>query len=509
MRHGSIQRSPFRRAQPELDIGPRSIVRGSASVAVFRAAEVVLILGVAVLISRGHWIVAAGFLLIVWLGVVGLLADAQLVWILATAVLLQVPLGNVGPIPSLQLVELVVPLLLFAFVVRRHLTHERVSVAKPILQTWGPARAIHLPVALFATVVVMNFIRSKYLLPEVIPAGVNRAFYGYGVALGVYYLIYKTLASGTVAFPTLFRFLFRMSVLLSGVGVGAVLLNLPLNFGSLRYSVYDYATGGVRVGFLETFGTVGLALVCVGTVRHRLLAGFLFAAALVTSGGRATAVGVAVAIVLYLSVTRRGLWLIALAGVILGLAFAMPTLQRHAQVQRLTDINSKSFEADGRKFIYEKSYAAFRAHPLFGTGVGVPIVVPTPDPALSAFYEAQLSVGGHGTYAALMKNFGLSGLLPFTAILVAALWRLGRLARSSNSAGFFFIALATQAVASIAGGNGSDPFFFFVLAGAAAVVASASRSQVTSVAAGDGVNRMPAAWREAGSRRSAQSSVET
>ena len=145
-------------------------------------------------------------------------------------------------------------------------------------------------------------------------------------------------------------------------------------------------------------------------------------------------------------------------------------------MQRLSQLNQQEFSSDGRLYIYNQSLHAFASEPLVGTGVGVPVSVSSPDPKVAAFYEAQLEVGGHATYMALLKNFGLLGFLPFVAAVLIALVSLAPLTRSEPAAGFFFILLAGEVVSMFAGGNGSDPVYFFALAGGSAVLASRRRA---------------------------------
>jgi hypothetical protein len=388
---------------------------------------------------------------------------------LAVAALLQPPLGDIGPFPEVQAAEVLVPLVLgiagYRWISRSLESADRLSRTRS-----RAARPVHLAVAAYGLVLLANLVRTKFYLPAR-SAGVDRAYYAYGIGLGMYVLMYYALVVERVDLDWLLGLIFKLSVFVCVVGVGSVALGLPLNFGNLRYSVYDYGTGAVRVGFLEAFGTAGLALVLLRQMRYRVPAGLLFVVALVASGGRAAVLGAAVGVALYLLLTRRGL-VIVVAVTLLGVAATLvPAFSQNAQVQRLSNVNSQEFQADGRTFIYDESIRGFKSNPLFGTGLGVPKLVSAPDRATAEFYEGQLEVGGHATYVSLLKNFGLAGVVPFVAALLLVLWRLGRRVRTSAPAAFFFMLLGAQLVSLWAGGNGSDPVYFFLLAGGAATLA--------------------------------------
>jgi len=434
--------------------------------AAMAAASVIMSLTAAYMIAMGQGLALLGLAALAGVSLVGILGERALVVVLVVATLLQPPLGDIV-LPELQLAEVVVPILLVATLLRMTSIERR--QAEP-----SSARLVHAAIAFYALVIVANVVRSKWLLPAVIPAGVNRTFYGYFVGLGVYALVYLILTRRPL-FNTLFHVILILATLMTMIGIGAAVAHVPLNFGNLRYSVYDYSTGATRVGFLETFGITGLALVITRPMRFRLILGLLFATGLIISGGRSAAIGALVATVAYTLIARRGRAVIAVAVLIAMFALTIPSVRTLPQVQRLTQINQKEFASDGRLLIYGESYRAFRKHPVFGTGVGVPAVVASDDRRVSAFYEEQLEIGGHGTYAALLKNFGLSGLVPFAIALLATLWGLATSMHRSPVSGFFFILLIAEAVSAIAGGRGDDPVYYLALGGAAAWLASRAR----------------------------------
>jgi O-antigen ligase len=421
------------------------------------------------LVSRGHGLVVVAVLVVTTALIVAtLVTDFVLAAVLVGAALLAPPLGNLAGIPNITLLELLVPLLLVVLVFRAA-THWPTSPTTTRATQPAYGRAIHVAVGLYALVLAFNYLRSKYLLGSVV-AGVNRSYYGYFTALAAYLLFSRFFTAPAWDWSRLFRCLFWLLLIVTSVGLVAVLLKLPVSLGNPRYSINDVESGAVRIGFLETLGTAGLALVLTRKTPLRLPAGLLFAAALFESGGRTAVVGAALAIGVYLAITRRpGRVVAAIVSVAL-LAVAIPSVATNPQVERLAQVNQNEFSSDGRQYIYDQSISAFASSPIVGTGVGVPVTVYAARPGLAAFYETQLELGGHATYAALLKDFGLLGFLPFIAAALIALTSLASRTRADPTAGFFFILLASSLVNMFVSGNGSDPVYFFALAGGATVL---------------------------------------
>jgi hypothetical protein len=381
--------------------------------------------------------------------------------LLAAAALYQGPLGNIGPMPAVTLAEIVTPaaVVVMLVVARRH----------EVRSDW---HAIDKAVGVFAVVLAFNFVRSKYLLTT-ISNGVDRAFYDYAVAIGIYVATRITLKQRQLDTSHLVRLLYPLCAAAALAGLAIVWFHVPLNLGNLRYSVHPYSTGAVRAGFLEAFGAVGAAIVLTHPVRYRVAGLALFGAALVVSGGRAAAAGVAVAALVYAALVARktvgavSVGALVAAFVVPAAIWSWPLIHHQPQVERLASINASSFHGDGRGLIYSESFASFERHPAIGTGFGVrSYFVPSGDqaeiPGVVNFYREQLELGGHATYATLLKTFGLAGLVPFVAALMLALISAAR--ARSRAGGFFFVLLGTQAIALIAGGDGNDPLYFFLLA---------------------------------------------
>jgi O-Antigen ligase len=425
------------------------------------------------LASRGQLLFPSSILGLTAILGATLVSNTVLAALLVVAVLLQAPLGNLGGVPYVQLDEILVPALLLVLALRVFSHNVSGTFSHAGSAVSGRARAINIAVGIYALVIALNYLRSKYLLPSEV-VGTKRAFYDYFVALGTYLIFYLLFVSPAMQWQPFLRFVYWSSIVISMVGLATVLLHLPVNFGDLRYSVYDLSSGAVRAGFLETIGIVGIALVVTMKFRFRLPAGILFASALVASGGRTAVVGTVVAVAIYLVITRRSWQLLAISIIALLLAVTVPGIQSSPQVQRLSRLNQTEFAGAGRLLMYDRGLEDFASHPLVGTGIGLPAYVETPEPTVTAFYEAQLEVGGHTTYTSLLKNVGLLGFLPFMAAMVVAL--LGLIVRvrfeSDSLSAFFVVLLLAEIVSMLASGNGSDPVYFFALAGGSAVLAS-------------------------------------
>jgi hypothetical protein len=460
------------------------VLRWRWDVAGFVLGVVAVCLGCGLFVSRGNWIVPAGLMVVAGVTMAGFTAGRSGLVLLTVAALLQPPLGNLGPIANVKPAEIVVPLLLLGVGLKTFIGQgggaERDVHAEDRL-----ARMVHLAVGTYATVIVANVARSEFFLSA---AHALRPLYAYIVACGVYLLAYIILKRPGNWIPILFSFLLWMAAIICLIGVAAVALQLPLNFGSLTFSVYDYTSGAVRVGFLGTFGSIGLALAVVGVGgRIRMPGAFLFGAAVILSGGRADAVGIVFGILLYLIVTRRAWPLLVTA--LIGLSFVslLPTLETYPQVQRLTDISQSAVTTNDRGPFLGAALQEFARHPLFGTGMGVPAAenIGT-TPAAVEFNKEQLEYGGQATYHSLLKLFGLAGFLPFVGALVATLWGLARVARPNSAAGFFFVFVAAQTVSMVAGGDGSQAQWFFALGGGAAVLALSGGKPTAQAHAVDG-----------------------
>lgn len=399
------------------------------------------------------------------------LDDLVLASILLLAALLGLPVAGIAGVAEIRLIEFATPFVLLVLGLSS-VTRPRPGTADRMRRGFAEsgARLVNVGVLLFGVAVALNLFRSKYL-QEATTSGTARTFYDYLVALGIYIAVYTLLKGAREkSLMKLVRFLYWFSAAACVIGVIAVALELPLDLGSLRYSVFNYESGAVRVGFLETFGILGLSIALAVNVRFRLAGGCLFAAALVASGGRAATVGMAVAAILYYVATQRS-WRVMALSVAAALVLALaPQVLSNAQVERISDINRSALAENERLFLYEESLRQFADHPVVGTGVGVPSNVSNANPDRAEFYNSELETGGHATYTSLLKNFGLVGFLPFVFALLYAVAKLWRRTRDDALAAFFFLFLIAEAIGMVAGSNGSDPVFFFALAGSAAML---------------------------------------
>lgn len=439
--------------------------RGAAAFTGAAALPAIVAVGFAVADGRA-WMVMASTAA-AGIAVVALNGRASLLVLVATIALLQMPLGNIGSIPRLQLAELTILPLAGLLAPRIVSALRRESPA-------DGARSIHVLIAIYGVVVIGNFIRTKLFMTDV-GIGVNRAFYAYLVALAVYAIAYTAARQPPHIVERGLRVLYVLVSIVCVLSVIDVLLGGHLNLGNLRYSVYDYSTGAVRVGFLEIFGMLGLALSIALVHRHTLPAATFFAGAVAVSGGRSAAAGVVFGIVVLLLMKRRHLAVmgVAITAVVLGVAAPM-ALRNNPQIQRLTDINRSAFNTNQRALVFRESLRDFESHPIAGTGVGVWSPVGAPDPATLAFYRTTLQLGGHGTYISLLKNMGLLGFTPFVLALVLVLWRLARAAPQDPLAAGLLVGLVAESVALVSSGAGADPFYFLIL-GMAVAATSAYR----------------------------------
>jgi hypothetical protein len=397
----------------------------------------------------------------------GSLSQQALVGIIVVVTLFDPPLGHVGPIGNVTVGQLLLPFFLLISAMR---FGARLGVpGRPPSRDEQAVRLIHGLVVFFVAVLFMNYVRSKYVLDDAV--AFKQTFLGYFGAICTYGFVYSMLATRRVSFHPMFRVILVAAVVASCVGLAAVAFGLPLNLGSLRYSVRDYAAGAVRIGFLEAVGIAGLALVATRERRYWPVLGLLFSAAMVASGGRTASIGAIVALVAYLILLGRWRHLALVGGVGLLILLAFPQIGASPQAQRLSDVNGGTLVKNGRAFVYSESWEAFQRHPLSGTGVGVPFPVYANRQEYADFYRSTLQYGGHGSYTSLLKNFGLLGFLPFALAPLIALLALARRVRQNTAAGFFFILLTAQVVTAITGGNGSYPVYWFALAGATASLA--------------------------------------
>jgi hypothetical protein len=448
------------------------------------AVGAVLCVVTGLLVAHDDTGVLLGMLIIVALVAVGARDGRLLLVSVLLASLLHFPIGNFRAIANVQIAEVAAPFLLGGFLLRASLRRVTRSATAAGLEarncrrgTSEPNRArwLHRAVFVYGLVIVANLLRSALLLNT---SHAWRPMYAYLVGLSVYFLAYRGLWRGTEPKSAdrvrlLLSAGYALSVFVCALGVLAVLLHLPLNLGNLRFSVYSLSSGAVRVGFLDTFGSMGLALAIAGVGgRTRFPAGLLFAAAVVASGGRSAAIGITLGILAYLILSRRTGALVFVAVLVsLVTIVAFPSIQNTPQLRRLTDVSQSAVSSDQRAPFLSEALREFRRRPLIGTGMGVPSsAVLGTTWAEVTFNRQQLEYGGQATYHSLLKLFGLAGFLPFVAALIFAVTGLGRRVRRSVPAAFLFMFAVAQTVSMIAGGDGSDPQWFFTLGAAAALL---------------------------------------
>ena len=424
---------------------------------------------IGLLISRGSWLTLVILLIPLAVALAIGLSVNMLAALLAIAAMFQIPLVGVGGPFDLGLTEIVVPSILALMVMQRLVASHPGYLSDVHGSTPGRLpRAIHLAVGAYGLVLILNLVRSKYVMATPVP--VNHAFYEYlVVAIGTYAAACICFTSPDFDWRRFLGFLYYLALIVCIVGLVSLILHLSLNLGNPRYSVRSTTSGAVRIGFLDTFGLVGFALAVTAGGRLRSLSSLLFLAALVASGGRSVLVGALIAAAIYLVATRRSWQLVAAVSLAVLLALLIPTIRKSAQAERLSQVNPATFAKDRRQFLYDSALDSLSQRPVLGTGVGAPVSLVGLEPELAEFYEMQLELGGHATYATLLKNLGLLGLLPFLAALALGLTRCLSLKKAEPAVGFFLIVMIAKAISMIVEGAGADPLYFMALAGAASV----------------------------------------
>lgn len=434
-----------------------------------------LAVGSGLAVATGYGLIAAGCLVISFGIAAALQRPGWTLMVIAAGLMLAVPLADVGPIEDVRLEEVLIPLAAAALVIRLSVSVRSVDGLDVDVRT----KAMHACIAVFGLVLAFNALRTAFLLADVVEDGPLRAYVGYALAILLYFVTYSALRRKALASESLIRSLYWVAFVLSATGLLALALGLPLDLGSLRFSIYDYSSGAVRIGFLETVAMIGIGCLITGQVKSNLFHWLVFASALVMSGGRTAFIGVLVASVVYLSLTIRGrIWIAAVCVAGTLAVVVVPSLASQVQVERVTNVDAGAFDEAGRLQLYDAAWETFLEQPVLGSGLGVPATVYNSSVEEREYYEAQLEVGGHGTYASVLKNFGLVGLVPFVFLLAVPLIGLGKRVRAvrGGSGSFVFFILVTQTVAMVSGGNGSDPLLFLSLGWAAHLLTSPMRS---------------------------------
>lgn len=434
-------------------------------------AGVCVLLGLLVTVSVKIALAATVAIAVIAAGAVG---SAIPFWLLVVGIVYQAPIGSFSRLTDMLLVEAVVPLSAVGVLLYRSTLGQTEPLSHRLAHFAPGSRWVRLGVVAYTAVILIEAARVYLAHSYAYAPGTNRDFYDYAIAIGCYALAAHYFARGV----TVERFvviLFRLSLLVTVVGLVATMAHLPLYLGNLRYSVYNFTSGAVRVGFLEDVSIFGLAAVAAGisdlrTPAAKWASGIVFAAGLYLSGGRAAAIGLVGAVALWLLLAKGVKFFFLTAAIAVALFFAAPALSTIPQVQRLTNVNAAQLSADGRTLLYHDQLQAFYANPIIGTGVGVPANVVAATPQESQFYNAQLEDGGHTTYTSLLKNMGLAGFLPYMLALAAVLVGLLSRMRRDRLASFLFISILALAIAQFGGGNGSDPAYFVVLAAGAALL---------------------------------------
>jgi O-antigen ligase len=421
--------------------------------------------------------------LLVFLGF--LLNPQRWFWVIPVAIVLTpLKLGDFAGAPDLSGKEIMVPLFLLALLVRLFAKKGSIDVLSPRHNT------LSFFIFFFFAVVFANYLRHPLMPANLLGLGSEvggfRSYYEYFLGIGAYILIlyygykYKKVLYNTI------RLLLFLSTVMCVIGISMYIGEFSF-FGiqSLVWSVHEYSYGAVRIGFIGTFGQLGLLLLLSNAFSFRwrfgrYLLGLLFITSLFLSGGRAVLVGSLAAVAGWLFLRRRYLLVtcttIAMVAGYLSLSMITSSVW-HPQLLRLTNVSSLQEGDISRYYTYQYAIADFLDHPLFGTGLGESPDIPAELLGRYPTLETNLRMGGHATYAAILKNFGLVGTVPYLAILIIAFvacfkaanrgvfdsmrdLNLRRIPQVAVFLGSYVVAYSVQ---TIAGGHAASTLFYFLI----------------------------------------------
>lgn len=288
----------------------------------------------------------------------------------------------------------------------------------------------------------------------------------------------------------------RPRMLVAGLGMGIVALASVRLFEVVVYGNWGAWTGtrfmtqneyGIQ---FSVFGPYALALpmLTTGWKRAASVLGLLAVwTAAVGNGSRSSWIALALGAVLFTvlsAATRRGgfvrLWRPVVALGCLAMVFALlpgsvvgPVVARYESMQRLD--TDKSYQI--RILMIQKSVRLFEQKPLFGAGIGhfgqTRVDLDRPDILMGRSLENYNQRSAHNSYAALLGEAGLAGVVPFAALLLTlalagarAAMRLAR--RGEQWALVGYVSLVTMSVHlwSLSGLTSTSAWFVYgVVAG--------------------------------------------
>ena len=152
--------------------------------------------------------------------------------------------------------------------------------------------------------------------------------------------------------------------------------------------------------------------------------------------------GLSVALLFLIWHTRKRLRNFALVSLLLIPIFLAPG---QSAITRLLHPDASDQESSQfRLELWEAAENSFLANPFFGVGIGHyrPVVIRNGDIVYLPFHVA------HNTYAGLLADLGLSGIIPFVGILLGSFFNLRRIVRRTETKTQVFlhqIALGLQA----------------------------------------------------------------
>jgi len=414
--------------------------------------------------------------------------------VLVAITLVDFVLGSIAGIPNLLLREVLVPLLLMAFLVR-HAREARdlfLGVAK------NPVMRLLCGLILL---LVVNFVRHPVLPANVLGVAAEQSGFRYYFSsfsgLAAAFLAYWSVLRGEGTIRWIRRMVFAVSGFFLGLGFASWVVGQPIALPFLPSAsqtwvgvnvTYLYSGVSLRIGYLQMFGPMMAAASLVatpstlGTRVVRYLGIGLGIGATFLSGGRASFLGLVLLVVAYELLLAKDqarfdipvLVSVGMLGVFVSLELFPGQLQRMSgMLAGLEGIDPS------RALLFRLYLEGFLQSPIMGQGIGSSLVKAfSIDPAWGAFVNQQLQAGGHSAYLSILYLYGVAGGFLWFGLFIGSLFGGAKAARAHvldrSPVGFIsrfgFLSLVSTIPVYVVGGNGvGDPWFFIVVGCLAAI----------------------------------------
>lgn len=392
--------------------------------------------------------------------------------------------GNFG-VPNLLLRELLTPLMLFVYVIKRG--------KKAIVQLFNEP----IPVfgILFCFVMIISFIRNPVSASNISGGfsteGGIRHYYTFFVGFCTLLLGFWLAQENTVLSSKSVKVLIFSTFFMMVIGFFLAIFKQNLNISFLPDTLYwgqvNIGSSGqliYRIGFLATFSlffTVCSLIYCSKTMNQKILrlGGILVGVlGVVISGGRSALIGLLLVIFIFEmerhpNSKRDAINLI----IVIGIAVLATLVLIPGQIERmLTLFNTENLLDPGRSELFKVYVAGIKEWPFWGQGIGAKFDILNYLPLnynLNQFLRDQIFMGGHSTFLSLMFIFGLIGSIPWFGIFIFSLvhgFRSQSVWYGKNYPHYFwsqvsFSYLIYSITTYTVGGNGLTDTMFFLFSG--------------------------------------------